>query len=83
MHLPDLKGGTMTKRLLALAALLGLTTLASWAPRAEAIGYCSSTYCANKLPTASCACPPGTDKVGQPSTCGGWNSISRGGCWYE
>jgi len=73
----------MRKRLLALAALLGLTALASWAPRVEAVAYCSSTYCAGKPLSTSCGCPPGTDKVGQPSTCGGWNSISRGGCWYE
>jgi len=73
----------MRNRLFALTAVLALTALASWVPRAEAIGYCSSTYCAGKSSTASCACPPGTDKVGQPSVCGGWNSVSRIGCWYE
>lgn len=68
----------MTKKLLALTALLGLTVLASWAPRAEAIGYCSSTYCAGKPSSTSCACPPGTDRVGQPSTCAGYTTR----CWY-
>ena len=72
----------MRKRLLTLTAALALAAIASWAPRAEAIGYCSSTYCAGKPSTTSCACPPGTDKVGKASNCGGWNTVSGIGCWY-
>lgn len=71
------------KKLLALSVPLALTVLASWAPKAEAVAYCSSTYCAGKLSSASCGCPPGTDKVGKASTCGSWNTVSRTGCWYE
>jgi hypothetical protein len=73
----------MTKRLFALTAVLGLTVLASWFSQAEAVAYCSSTYCAGKPSTTSCGCPPGTDKVGKASTCGSWNTVSRTGCWYE
>lgn len=71
------------KKLFALTALLGMTALATWSSSAEAVAYCSSTYCAGKLSTASCGCPPGTDKVGKASTCGSWNTVSRTGCWYE
>ncbi|HEY4572692.1 MAG TPA: hypothetical protein VIJ02_07780 [Thermoanaerobaculia bacterium] len=73
----------MRKRLLTLTAALALTALASWVPRAEAVGYCSASYCAGKSPEASCGCPPGTDKPGKPSICGGWNTVSAIGCWYE
>lgn len=68
----------MTKKLLSLTALLGLTVLASWAPSAEAIGYCSTTYCAGKSSTTACACPPGTDRVGQASNCAAYTTR----CWY-
>ena len=70
----------MTKKLFALAALLALTALAS-IPQAEAVAYCGSSYCAGKPKSTTCGCPPGTDRVGQASTCGGWNRV--GGCWYE
>jgi len=73
----------MKKKLLALTAVLGIAALASSVPNAEAVAYCSSTYCAGKLSSTRCGCPPGTDKVGQASTCGSWNSISATGCWYE
>jgi hypothetical protein len=63
--------------------VLGIAALASWTSNADAIGYCSSTYCAGKPAATSCACPPDTDKKGKPSTCGGWNSVSATGCWYE
>jgi len=72
----------MRNRLLALTAALGITALASWAPNAEAIGYCSSTYCAGKPGTTACACPPDTDKKGKASNCAGWNTVSGIGCWY-
>ncbi len=68
----------MTKKLLSLIALLGLTVLASWAPSAEAVGYCSTTYCAGKPTSTSCGCPPGTDRVGQATTCGAYKT----NCWY-
>ena len=72
----------MRNRLLALTVALGIAALASWAPSAEAIGYCSSTYCAGKPSTTACACPPGTDKVGKASNCAGWNTVSGIGCLY-
>jgi hypothetical protein len=70
----------MTKKLFALAAGLALTVLAS-IPQAEAVAYCDSGYCKGKPKSTVCGCPPGTDRVGQASTCGGWNKV--GGCWYE
>ena len=73
----------MKKRLFSLATVLGLAVLASWAPQAEAVGYCSATYCAGKPASALCGCPTWTDKPGQTSFCGSWNSVSRAGCWYE
>jgi hypothetical protein len=72
----------MRNRLLALTAALGLAALASWTPSAEAIVYCSDSYCAGKPESTACPCPPGTDKEGKTSNCGEWNSISANGCWY-
>ena len=72
----------MKKKLFALTAVLGISAFVSSVPRAEAVGYCSSTYCAGKPLSTSCGCPPGTDKVGKASTCGGWNKVSATGCWY-
>lgn len=69
------------KKLLTLAAALGLALVASLAPRAEAAAYCSKTYCQGKPSSTVCGCPPGTDRVGAPSTCGSWDKV--GGCWYE
>ena len=71
----------MKKKLLGLTAALAVTALASGAGSAEAVAYCSSTYCAGKPASTKCGCPPGTDRVGAASTCGGWNRV--GGCWYE
>jgi len=68
----------MKKKLLVLTALLGITALAASVPQAEAIGYCSSTYCAGKPGSTRCACPPGTDKVGQANFCDGYQTS----CWY-
>ena len=74
----------MRNRLLALTAALGIAVLASWAPSAEAIVYyCSDTYCDGKPETASCSCPPETDREGRASNCSEWHSISQHGCWYE
>lgn len=71
----------MRKKLFALTAVLCLALLASWAPQAEAVGYCSVSYCAGKPPLAKCGCPPGTDFPGKTSICGLWNHV--GGCWAE
>jgi hypothetical protein len=73
----------MRNRLLALTAALAIAALASWTPSAEAISGCSASYCANRPEDAPCPCPPGSDKEGEPSTCDVWNSIGKGGCWYE
>jgi hypothetical protein len=72
----------MKKKLFAAAALLGIALVPSFTPQADAIAYCSPSYCAGKLPTAKCACPPGTDRVGQPSSCGAYNGPATAGCWY-
>ena len=71
----------MTRKLLALTTLLVLTILASWAPRAEAIGSCSAAYCAGRPAATKCGCPPGTDFPGKVATCGSWNRV--GACWAE
>lgn len=74
----------MRNRLLALTAALGIAALASWTPNAEAIAYfCSEAFCLDKPEGTTCACPPGTDKEGNPSNCEVWNSIGKNGCWYE
>jgi hypothetical protein len=73
----------MRNRLLALIAALGIAALASWTPSAEAAIYCSDSFCARKPEYAGCLCPPGSDKEGNTSNCGQWNSISAIGCWYE
>ena len=73
----------MKNKLIALTAVLGIAALASWAPQAEAVGYCSATYCAGKPLSATCGCPTWTDKPGQTAFCGSWNTVSRSGCWYE
>jgi hypothetical protein len=71
----------MTKKFFALAAVLAFAALVSGIPQAEAVAYCNSSYCIGKPKSTLCGCPPGTDRVGQASTCGGWNKV--GGCWYE
>ena len=60
----------MRRKLLTLVALLGITVLASWAPGAEAVAYCSKEYCRGKGASTTCGCPPGTDRVGAGVTCG-------------
>ena len=72
----------MKKKLFALTAVLGLSVLASWTPQAEAVAYCNSSYCVGKPSTTKCGCPPETDRRGQASTCGSWNTVSWNGCWY-
>jgi hypothetical protein len=71
----------MRRKLFGLTLGLGITALASWVSTAEAIGYCSATYCATKPLSAPCACPPGTDFPGKSAFCGGWNRV--GACWAE
>jgi hypothetical protein len=74
----------MRNRLLALIAALAIAALASWTPRAEAIVYyCSEAFCEGQPETTACHCPPGTDREGSPSSCQNWQSIAKGGCWYE
>ena len=72
----------MRNRLLALAAALSIAALASWTPGAEAIIYCSESFCAGKPESTACPCPPWSDKEGNTSNCEVWDSIGVGGCWY-
>lgn len=67
-------------RLMPLALLLALVSGLAWTPAAEAVGYCSATYCANQPATKLCGCPPHTDKPGATAFCGSWNRV--GACWY-
>ena len=69
------------KKLVLLTASLTLLVVASLAPQAEAVGYCSATYCAGKPASALCGCPPWTDRPGATAFCGSWNRV--GACWYE
>jgi hypothetical protein len=61
----------MKRKLFALTVLLGITVLASWAPRAEAYGSCED-ICDGTNNTAHCSCPPDSDFPGRVATCGGW-----------
>lgn len=70
----------MKKKLVLLAAMLVVALLASWARPAEAVGYCSVSYCSTH-PEGTCGCPPGTDRFGHTAFCGNWNQV--GGCWLE
>jgi len=72
----------MKRKLLILTAVLGIAGIPTWAPQAEAVAYCNSTYCVGKPATTKCGCPPHTDRRGQASTCGSWNGIAPSGCWY-
>lgn len=65
---------------LAPVAVLALVSAFASTPAAEAVGYCSSTYCAGQPSTKLCGCPPHTDKPGATATCGSWNRV--GVCWY-
>lgn len=67
----------MKKKLLILAAVLGISALAT---QADAIIY---PRCDTSCPTSSgvCSCPSWTDRPGATTTCGSWNQV--GGCWYE
>jgi hypothetical protein len=72
----------MKRKLLVLTAVLGIAGISTWAPQAEAVAYCNSTYCVGKPATTKCGCPPHTGRPGQASTCGAWNGIAPTGCWY-
>lgn len=72
----------MKKKLFATAALLGIALAPSFMPQAEAVAYCSSTYCAGKPLSTKCGCPPESDRRGQSTTCGSYNGIAPAGCWY-
>lgn len=67
------------KRFVPLAAF-ALFSAFAWAPAAEAVPYCNSTYCAGQPAGKLCGCPPHTDKPGATATCGSWNRV--GVCWY-
>ena len=64
------------RKILPLAALLALTL----ASAAQAVGYCSVSYCANQPPGKLCGCPPESDKPGSPATCGSYKWSKA--CWY-
>jgi hypothetical protein len=70
----------MKGKLFALAAILGLTLLASGIPRAEATTYPSCLSCTGPTNT-TCICPEGTDWAGSPSFCRTWNQVGGTGCW--
>lgn len=72
----------MKKKLFAAAALLGIALVPSFMPEAEAVAYCSPSYCAGKPSSTKCGCPPGSDRVGQSSNCGAYNGPAPVGCWY-
>lgn len=59
----------MKRKLFALTVLLGITVLASWAPRAEAIISCDDCPAADKT---QCVCPPESDFHGRIAVCSGW-----------
>jgi hypothetical protein len=61
----------MKRKLLALTVLLGITVLASWAPRAEAFASCED-ICDGTNNTTRCTCPPDSDFPGRSAACGGW-----------
>lgn len=65
----------MKRRIFSLIALLALT----WVSAAQAVGYCSASYCANQPWNKPCGCPPESDRPGAPAYCGTW-TVSRA-CW--
>ena len=69
----------MKGRLFALAIALGITVMASWAPRAEASGTCDA-ICDGPSNTP-CTCPLGSDRPGRASTCNLWQGTSLRGCF--
>ncbi len=60
----------MRKKIVLLASVLGITLVALWAPRANALPrYCNSTTCSPTMPPSyPCTCP-GTSHV---TNCGQW-----------
>jgi|1186.fasta_scaffold114372_2 hypothetical protein len=68
----------MKRKLFALTVLLGITVLASWAPRAEAYPFCDEICDPTTNPTTKCTCPPSSDRPGLPAACGGW----YGRCYF-
>jgi len=60
----------MRKKIVLLASVLGITLVAVWAPRANALPrYCNSTTCSSTTPPSyPCTCP-GTSHV---TNCGQW-----------
>lgn len=70
----------MKKKLFAAAALLGIALVPSFAPQAEAVGYCSASYCAGKPPLSQCGCPPDSGRPGFTTVCGFWDGFTRASC---
>jgi hypothetical protein len=68
----------MKRKLFALTVLLGVTVLASWAPRAEATYPPCDEICDGTNYYARCTCPSDSDFPGLPAGCGGW----YGRCYY-
>lgn len=68
----------MTKKLLGLAAALGITALASWSVPAVAddVLACTGRWCFGQ-PTLQCICPAYTGSPGKVITCG---AFLQGGC---
>ena len=60
----------MKKKLFMLAVPLGLALFASWAPEAEAVASCTSSYCVLRPSSTPCACPAGSAHPFQRVTCG-------------
>jgi hypothetical protein len=65
------------KKLLLLAAVLGVTALSN----VQATALPCDVYC----PTATghCSCPSWSDKPGFSTYCKSWYSITAAGCFYE
>ena len=69
----------MRRKLFALTIVLGITVMASWAPRAEASGACD-VICDGPSNTP-CTCPLGSDHPGRGSNCNQWQGTGLHGCF--
>ncbi len=70
----------MRRKLFALTVVAGIALIASWAPRAEASGFCDA-ICDGAPSNTPCTCPSGSDRPGHASTCGTWQGTSLRGCF--
>ena len=70
----------MKRKLLGLAAALGITVLASWAtPVLAELGPCTGRYCGSNK-ELQCACLPGTHHAGQVFSCQAWLQSNATAC---